>query len=101
MSSVSTLRELAKQVSETISDDDLSGSTFAIGGEVPIEQPQGDSSPTAQVASSSVVLRWDNPAEHPGPQRVSFPVASDDDAVAFKHLLKASEKATFGLNGRH
>ncbi|KAK1478299.1 oxidoreductase, partial [Colletotrichum tamarilloi] len=54
-----------------------------------------------QVASSSVILRWDNPAERPGPQRVSFPVASDDDAVAFDHLLKVSEKATFGLDGRH
>ncbi|KAI3534382.1 oxidoreductase [Colletotrichum filicis] len=101
MASVPTLRELAKQVSESISNEHLSGSTFAIGGEVPIEQSQGQSSPTAQVASSSVILRWDNPAERPGPQRVSFPVASDDDAVAFDHLLKVSEKATFGLDGRH
>ncbi|KAG7053496.1 P4Hc domain containing protein [Colletotrichum scovillei] len=101
MASVPTLRELAKQVSESISDEHLAGSTFAIGGEIPIEQPKDESSPTTQVVSSSVVLRWDNPGEHPGPQRVSFPVASDDDAVAFNHLLKASEKATFGLNGRH
>ncbi|KAK1622581.1 hypothetical protein BDP81DRAFT_465883 [Colletotrichum phormii] len=52
--------------------------------------------------SSPVVLRWDNPAEHPGPNRVSFPVTSDDDATkAFDHLLEVSEKATFGFQGRH
>ncbi|KAK7457649.1 oxidoreductase [Colletotrichum acutatum] len=101
MASVPTLRELAKQVSESISDEHLGGSTFAIGGEIAIEQLQGQSGPTTQVVSSSVVLRWDNPAEHPGPQRVSFPVASNDDAVAFDHLLKVSEKAKFGLDGRH
>ncbi|KAJ3950116.1 uncharacterized protein N0V96_001254 [Colletotrichum fioriniae] len=101
MASAATLRELAKQVSESISDEHLAGSTFAIGGEIPVQQPQDESSPTAHAVSSSVVLRWDNPVGHLGPQRVSFPIASDDDAVAFNHLLEVSEKATFGLDGRH
>ncbi|KAF4878418.1 hypothetical protein CGCSCA1_v002450 [Colletotrichum siamense] len=107
-----TLRALAKQVKASISAADLAAGTFAIGGEIPIEQPKGEPSATStskkakkseekKVSSAPVILRWDNPADHPGPHRVSFPLTSDEDTAAFEHLLKASEKATFGLNGRH
>ncbi|KAI8300156.1 hypothetical protein K4K59_001739, partial [Colletotrichum sp. SAR11_240] len=107
-----TLRALAKQVKASISAADLAAATFAIGGEIPIEQPQGEPSAAStskkakkseekKISSTPVILRWDNPADQPGPHRVSFPVASDEDTAAFDHLLKVSEKATFGLNGRH
>ncbi|KAF0320413.1 hypothetical protein GQ607_012339 [Colletotrichum asianum] len=107
-----TLRALAKQVKASISAADLAAGTFAIGGEIPIEQPKGEPSAAStskkgkkseekKVSSAPVILRWDNPADHPGPHRVSFPLTSDEDTAAFEHLLKASEKATFGLNGRH
>ncbi|CAI0646923.1 unnamed protein product [Colletotrichum noveboracense] len=112
MSTAVTLRALAKQVSASISATDLAAGTFAIGGDIPIEQPQGEPSATStgkketkseekKASSAPVILRWDNPEDHPGPHRVSFPVTSDEDTAAFEHLLKASEKATFGLNGRH
>ncbi|KAH0420211.1 hypothetical protein CcaCcLH18_14130 [Colletotrichum camelliae] len=107
-----TLRALAKQVKASISAADLAAGTFAIGGNIPIEQPQRDPSPEStgkkakkseenKASSAPVILRWDNPEEYPGPHRVSFPVTSDEDTSAFEHLLKVSEKATFGLNGRH
>ncbi|KAF3799742.1 hypothetical protein GCG54_00000988 [Colletotrichum gloeosporioides] len=112
MSTAVTLRALAKQVSASISATDLAAGTFAIGGDIPIEQPQGELGATStgkketkseetKASSAPVILRWDNPEDHPGPHRVSFPVTSDEDTAAFEHLLKASEKATFGLNGRH
>lgn len=96
----------------SISAADLAAGTFAIGGEIPIEQPKGEPSAAStskkakkseekKVSSAPVILRWDNPADHPGPHRVSFPLTSGEDTAAFEHLLKASEKATFGLNGRH
>lgn len=103
MSSAVTLRALTQQVSAAISaTKDLAVGTFAIGGEIPIEQPQAEKNEDkVKVPSAPVVLRWDNPSDHPGPNRVSFPITSDVDARGFDHLLKVSEKATFGLNGRH
>lgn len=114
-----TLRAFAKQVSASIYAADLAAGTFAIGGDIPTEQPQERPSATStdkkakkseekKVSSAPVVLRWDNPADHPGPHRVSFPQPSrpmrtlrGSSIEGFEHLLKVSEKATFGLNGRH
>ncbi|KAK1671766.1 hypothetical protein BDP55DRAFT_752394 [Colletotrichum godetiae] len=94
MASAVTLRELAKQVSDSISAESLDASTFAIGGKIPIAQPQGVSSPASQV-------EMDQKTEKNKFSSATVVLCSYDDAKAFDHLLKVSEKATFGFQGRH